>query len=143
MCFKIDNSAEQPKRKHAYKIVRIMPSGLVRSFIRDKQYWQCNKNVEIRHDARTKNVSPSSFYGNYYSYACEGIYVYDTAHIARTALGNCSSLTESGDLAIMKVEVDPADWLHSALSDRWYFASGISTYRKVYVPEKQPYMEWY
>jgi len=132
MCFRIDLSAERPKRRKAYKVVVITRSGLVHSYVHNKQ-WQCNKTHSIRRCAKTKNILV------YSHQAREGIYVYDTVAAARNHI-----LERNYDscLVIMRVNVDPADWLYSSSSKNSWDA-GISTYRKVYVPEEQPYMKWY
>ncbi len=126
MCFRIDHGAKRPKRRKAYKIVHITRGGLVVSHIHNK-HWQCNKTHSIRKNACIHMQGS----------AHEGIYVYCSLAAAKDTFryGNIS------DSVIMKVEVDPADWLYSSYDNGW--CSGVATYRKVYVPEEQPYMEWY
>ena len=123
MCFSIDWAAKRPARRVAWKVVRILPSGQVGSVMYDRKRWSCNKTHRIRYGAQTTE------YGHY---ANEGIYVYHTLSKAQSNAAYYLS-----DRVVMKVEVDPADWLYTNSFNT------VSTYRAVYVPEEQPYMTWY
>ena len=74
--------------------------------------------------------------------AVAGIYVYGTKEEAlkRAPSGWWTpwyGIEGTSAKAVLKLEVDPADLLHVSISGK------VATYRKVTVPEDQPYIEWY
>jgi hypothetical protein len=71
------------------------------------------------------------------NYASAGIYVYDSEEVAvrKTRKFNHVGCNE----VVLKVEVKAEDWLASS-TDCLEF---IHLYRRVFVPEEQPYLEFY
>lgn len=137
MCFQIDRTAERPGQRIAWKVVQVTCEGDVKSLIRDttRGWWPGPRRATgpsyqvIYHG----NGKPHSWL------AYQGIYVYTTKHEALRNNGyqGWRSGHPYTDYAVMKVLVDPEDWLHTSQDGR------TATYKKVMVPENQPYIEWY
>jgi hypothetical protein len=132
MCFQIEKFASRPRSRIAYKIVTRTPAGYLRSvtgkrFKPKGQYWSTPGATVHR------SKGPTSKEGNWGSgnkNAAHGIYVFRTVKDAKNMLWSPGQV-------ILKVLVDPADWLHN---DRY---AGVATYEKVTIAEDQPYLDWY
>lgn len=128
MCFTIDNTKRAPKKRVMWKVVRLLglSQGWVTSLVQDHYYWGPGYH-EIPKNANTTRIGGFT--------AHQGFYVYTSAQVA---LKSVSFTCYSGTMSIpLRVEVEPEDWLHSSRSGQ------IAAYRRVYVPENQPYLEWY
>lgn len=139
MCFMIDIAATAPRKKYGYKVVRLKGHE-VRSLYKNSFRWQTGvnwpRNYEGRIDRTLRRGDFSTSECGYESFACRGIYVYLNREHALSRIRE--GLDKS--LVLLKVELDPEDWLYSSVSGE---AQCVATYRKVSVPEKQPQIEWY
>ena len=136
MCFVIDFTAERPINKVAYKIVQLTSAGYLRSthFFRGSDtYWSTPGATVHRSTGPTHR---SGFWG-IEPCSSHGIYVYRTLASARRALRDF----HDEPAVILKVLIDPADWIQSSYLPPRQLA--IATYDKVTVAENQPYLDWY
>lgn len=132
MCFRIDSEAKRPQQRVGYKVVKFTRGHYLRSTMGSGQEWSTPGATIRRSRGRTSKLSTWSPGRT----ACHGIYVCERLKDARR-------LDYQVDEIIIKVLVDPADWLHS--NDRWGndACSHISTYDKVTIAKEQPYLTWY
>lgn len=140
MCFIINHRIRRSTRRTAYKLVQVhRRTSRVSSLVHNSKYWEPG----VHHCS----VGPITSRGGRYA-EC-GIYVYNTLAAAYKALRRKYSGNYRGwftrpwhtyDLVIMKVIVEPADFLFQSNGED---DQDVSTYRRVTVPEEQPYMEWY
>ena len=138
MCFVINTRAKRPTQRAMWKVVSIRGDGSVRSLIRSKHRWAADTSFK-RDPGRTEVDSYDWWTDKPIKKAKHGIYVYTDK---REALAACGSTFGPAEYVPMKVIVKPKDWLHSSkLEDCKY--GRMATYDEVYVPEDQPYMEWY
>ena len=134
MCFEIDRAAKQPRRKTAYKICATDSYGYLRSphypEYRGGRAWQPNTTVHSGARIRDDGYLRSFELGHEIWHAASGIYVYRTLQCALHA-------NQLYDDQILKLVVAPEDWLFTSKNGE------LMTYRKVFVPANQPYIEWY
>lgn len=132
MCFVINMSAPRRESRIGYKVVRINKRGYLQS-----QYYHERVGGKRWYPGAVVKCSPgpSSSRSSFGSQrAWNGIYVYTSAQIAKSAAGRYGS---GSSLVVLKVKVDPKDWRHTGTG------GGVSLYGKVTVPEEQPYLDWY
>jgi hypothetical protein len=127
MCFRIDFHATRPRKKIVWKVVELYRER-VRSLMHYRHKWYPG-TFEIRKNAVTS--------GGMFGRAREGYYVYLNREDAKRRL-----IFAPDDYVLLKLEVDPDDWLHS---ERRYADDKprIATYRRVTVPENQPDLEFF
>lgn len=112
MCFVIDPTITKRRAKYAYKVVERHGKALRSLFFRTRRDWS-EKGV---HRA---SKGPSSVHGNGFK-AHHGIYVFTSNGAAESA---CSQTWA----VLIRVRVDPADFLHMSK------CGTMATYRKVTV----------
>lgn len=151
MCFRIDPEALCPRVTKAWKLVAVNEkTGAVRSVCYRRKRW----HTGINRRSRGPTMQPDPGYVRSDKYvASHGIYVYLTKADAFSANTGLSwrplIFPRIGEASVLlQVIVDPADWLHSSYQQvvgvhGEYRQRRIATYRKVIVPEEQPYIEWY
>lgn len=122
MCFIIDTTARRSNKRVVYKAV-ILSRGIVRSMLYSYR-WSTGEH-KIDFDAKTEEWTGERLD----SY--EGIYVYNSLREAE------NNVYRHHNEVILKLNVRPQDWLYTN------FKQTVSTYRRVWVPEDQPYLEWY
>lgn len=135
MCFPISKRAKKPRQTVAWKVVTINSRGYLQSKVHANQKWQPGETV---HRSGGPTTYPSFTYcvPNTLedAVAYHGIYVYLDEKIAHSL---CFGMYN----VVLKVRVSPKDFLHRG---QYIWDNGmIATYDKVYVPEDQPYIEWY
>lgn len=128
MCFRIDRNADRPKRKYVYKVVQLRNHEL-RSVVQVSHTWYPG-TFEIRKNAITSR--------GVFDRANEGFYVY----LNKADAENHANWGNYCHLVVLRLIVDPADWLHSEKTYA-YDNPRVATYRRVTVPENQPDVEFY
>ncbi len=147
MCFSIRKSAKRPLDRYAYKLVEITPDGTVQSLI-------MGKGLQTGENKRSRGPTKREDEYTPWPRARHGIYVYRTLREAKYQLKPHLRQRQqkyvndgvikfkridgsfSGYVAIIRVNVDPADWLHTSIDGK------MATYKKVTIPERQPYITW-
>ena len=161
MCFIILKESLNPskykaqrRRKVAYKIVTLTRTGQLQSLYMGKRWWVgehlCSQEATYTHAV-----------GSTQSYARAGIYVYTSLAVAenelfkykcgrrRTGWTSIWSFLAAQTNAqyiepiILKVQVKGSDLLYLDNHSRSRQYPRMATYKKVIVPEKQPYIEFY
>lgn len=118
MCFKIKNNAKPWAQRKVYKRLQLRTNGYLYSPIYDTTPWQPG--------IRRCSNGP----GYYEERAEHGIYVYKTYNDA------CVDRWEWGSQVVVELSVDPKDFLHTD-------GKSQATYKKVYMPLKQPEITFY
>jgi hypothetical protein len=128
MCFTINETAERPTARIAWKIVELTPAGYLRSMFYPQQLWQPG-----REQRRLRYIWPwsSASSDSTYRYALGGIYVYTSKKEARKEYNS-----DSSDNVLMRVHVNPDEWLFTSLD------GSVATYNAATPCEVQPEFDW-
>lgn len=121
MCFEIRQPQKPWRNRVAWKVVQICGDGYVSSSMR-VFFW-----------APGEVVCKGGVYwspGRSVREARAGIYVYRHEPDPLRLVSN---------FVVLKVHVNPADFLYHGVD---YNLKQVATYKKVFVPENQPYIEW-
>ena len=127
MCFRIDEKAVRPRQSVAWKVVHLKRDGTLES--------------EFNHSSQGQKARWSTFGGVVRRgwgekrdgvYAHSGIYVYlSEARAVQAAYDDYH--------CVLRVEVDPKDWLFSSCAKR---PGTVATYSKVVNSWNQPYLRF-
>lgn len=135
MCFTVNTKAKRPRLRTVWKVVKLHVNGALRSEIARTTLCYNYPGSIIKRTPRQAPTSTSGFASNRVL-AQSGIYVYLSKSYAVKRTYPAWTFDGAG-LVLLKLEVDPADWLHT--SDDGVMA----TYDKVTVAESQPAIEWF
>jgi hypothetical protein len=128
MCFRIDETAQRPKTKIAWKIVERTPAGYLRSMFYPQQTWQ--PGLEQR---RLQYIWPwsSSHRKSTIRYALGGIYVFTSKRAAWIQYNPDHNID-----FLMRVRVDPDEWLFTSVDGT------MATYNAATPCKTQPEFDW-
>ena len=129
MCFWIDRNARRPRQRVAWKVMRLCYKR-TGGYLYSMNYYRHDKyTLGDTIVAKNETAFPEDVY------ARGGVYVYtDLAEAQRWNWTGC---------AIVKVYVNPKDWLQSSASFECMYGR-VRTYQKVRIapPSDQPYLKF-
>ena len=129
MCFVIVKRKKKPMNRVVWKVLRLVPSGHLLS-----PYNHTSRPV-VWQPGETKELDQRFLLPGHRT-ARQGFYVYLTEEKAHRATRGF--WRHPSEFVVVKLQVSPKDLLRTSS-----IREGMATYRKVHMPENQPYVEFY